>query len=549
MSAPDQSQQPQTDPRQPADQVETPPRTISGILRRLGPGLIIAASIVGSGELIATTKTGALAGFWLLWLIIIGCVIKVFVQVEFGRYAISSGVATMAALDEVPGPRIRNTNWVLWYWLIMFVVSLAQLGGIVGGVGQSMAISMPITGDFQELLDRQNAWDAAAAEELKNLPEADVKRLRSRDAGVRAAARGEVKKLLEERIGSARPSVKESPTWDDITWAAVVTAVTIVILVVGRYALVQNLSAVLVASFTAVTIFCVFALQKTDYAIGWGDVWDGCQFKLPRWEDVTRSLLGIVKGERLSPLAAALAAFGIIGVGANEVITYPYWCLEKGYARFTGPRQQTPEWADRARGWMRVMRWDAGLSMVIYTFATVAFFILGAAVLHRDGSDPEGNQMVYALSQPYVKVFGDWAHWVFLFGAFAVLYSTFFVANAGHALVATDALRVFRLRAHNERARRWWIRAFCVLFPLTALGFCVFIRHPVMLVLASGVMQAIMLPMLAGATLYFRYYRYDRRILPGRLWDLLLWISALGLLVAGAWTGWTALAEIVKRMS
>ena len=54
-----------------------PPKGLKGILRYLGPGLIIAASIVGSGELIATTKTGAEAGIDLLWLIILGCVIKV----------------------------------------------------------------------------------------------------------------------------------------------------------------------------------------------------------------------------------------------------------------------------------------------------------------------------------------------------------------------------------------------------------------------------------------------------------------------------------------
>ena len=48
---------------------ETPPTAIGGMLRRLGHGLIVAGSIVGSGELIATTKTGAEAGFWLLWLI------------------------------------------------------------------------------------------------------------------------------------------------------------------------------------------------------------------------------------------------------------------------------------------------------------------------------------------------------------------------------------------------------------------------------------------------------------------------------------------------
>src|SRR5690606_2845159 len=105
-----------------------------------GPGLIIASSIVGSGELIATTKVGAEAGIWLLWLIVIGCVIKVFVQVEFGRFAIAEGRTTMDGMNEVPGPRLR-VSWLMWYWLLMFSLGLGQLGAIVGGVGQSLAMT------------------------------------------------------------------------------------------------------------------------------------------------------------------------------------------------------------------------------------------------------------------------------------------------------------------------------------------------------------------------------------------------------------------------
>ncbi len=529
--------------------IAQPPHTTLGILSRLGPGLIIAAAIVGSGELVATPKTAAQAGFTLLWLIVIGCAIKIFVQVEFGRYAINSGKATMAALDDVPGPRIAGTNWVLWYWLVMFVVSIAQLGGIVGGVGQSLAISTPISGDFKQLLDDQIAWDDQARQILAELPESEVAPLASRKQAEREAAREAIRGKLVEEIGHDRPDQKNRPTWDDVTWSAVVTAGTVVLLVVGRYALIQNFSAVLVAAFTAVTIFCVFALQRTEYAVGWQDFARGFSFRFPEWKDLTHSTMALVRGEPKSAVFTALATFGIIGVGANEIIAYPYWCVEKGYARFTGPRDDTPGWGERARGWMRVMRWDAGLSMVIYTFATVAFYVLGAAVLHREGLDPEKNQMVHALSQPYVKVFGDWAHWMFLFGAFAVLYSTFFVSNAGHALVATDAVSVFGVGARTERQRWWWIKGFCVFFPLLALFFYVFIRHPGKLILASGVMQAIMLPMLAGATLYFRYWRCDARIRPGRLWDALLWLSALGMLVAGGHLALSQLVSALKQMS
>ncbi|MEX0866607.1 MAG: Nramp family divalent metal transporter [Pirellulales bacterium] len=120
-------------------EIREPPTSLAGILRQVGPGVIIAAAIVGSGELIATTAVGAEAGFTLLWLIIIGCVIKVFAQIEFGRYAIVNSRTTMDGLNEVPGPRWR-VNWVCWFWLVFTAVALAQLGGIIGGVGQALAI-------------------------------------------------------------------------------------------------------------------------------------------------------------------------------------------------------------------------------------------------------------------------------------------------------------------------------------------------------------------------------------------------------------------------
>lgn len=528
-----------------ADSIENPPRTIPGILRRLGPGLIIAGSIVGSGELIATTKTGAQAGFWLLWLIIIGCVIKLFAQVELGRYTISSGKATMAALNDMPG-RVFGVHWILWYWVAMFIVSLAQLGGIVGGVGQSLAMSLPITGDFNELLEHQQAWDAEARPICDRLAQEDVAELTNRDKTVREAARIRVKKRLQAEIGRARP---EHGTVDEMYWAAIVTAVTIVLLVVGRYALVQNFSTVFVACFTLVTVVAVFGLQyHPDYAISWADIQRGLSFQIPRAEEMARARLALVQQGLRFPLGTALATFGIIGVGATELIAYPYWCLEKGYARFTGPRDKTSEWAQRARGWMRVMRWDASVSMVIFTFATMAFYLLGAAVLHRDELDPQKNHMIRALSRPYEEVFGLWAWWLFLFGAFAVLYSTFFVAIAGHARVVADALRVIGLTPPTERARFWSVKTCCALFPVISLLFFVLIPAPAMLIMASGFMQAVMLPMLGGAALYLRYRRCDPRISPGPRWDALLWLSALGLLLAGGWLALTKLFPALEQL-
>ncbi|MEC8928736.1 MAG: Nramp family divalent metal transporter, partial [Verrucomicrobiota bacterium] len=124
---------PETDPK-PQDA----PTHWRGILKHLGPGLIVTACIVGSGELIATPKVGADHGFSLLWFIIIGCIIKVFVQVELGRAAMVQGKTTLELMDSVPGPRFI-VSWLIWCFVLMFIGVFFQLGGIVGGVGQVFA--------------------------------------------------------------------------------------------------------------------------------------------------------------------------------------------------------------------------------------------------------------------------------------------------------------------------------------------------------------------------------------------------------------------------
>ena len=109
-----------------------PPRDWLGTASHLGPGLIISAAIVGSGELIVTPKVGAALGFSMLWFIILACVVKVFVQVELARLAIVERVTTLEALNSIPGPRLR-VSWLLWLWLFMYLGLVFQVAGLIGG--------------------------------------------------------------------------------------------------------------------------------------------------------------------------------------------------------------------------------------------------------------------------------------------------------------------------------------------------------------------------------------------------------------------------------
>ena len=187
------------------------------------------------------------------------------------------------------------------------------------------------------------------------------------------------------------------------------------------------------------------------------------------------------------------------------------------------------------------MQWDAWGAMFVYTFCTIAFYLLGASVLGRSGLVPEGSEMIQTLSSMYAPVFGEWARSIFLLGAIAVLFSTFFVALAGQGRMAIDALVVSGIVQKNAKTRTLGLRITAVLFPILSVSCYVFFPKPVVLILISGTMQALMLPLIGFAVLYFRYRESDSRLGHSPYWDFLLWLSFLSFLAIG---GYQAYAHI-----
>src|SRR5690606_35243160 len=113
------------------------------MMKHLGPGFILSASIVGSGELISTTLLGAEAGFVTLWVVLVSCLVKVTVQLEFGKHAIYSGETTFTAFNQLPGGKIGRANWSIWTWLLLMGLKFLQVGGIIGGVAIILLMVFP----------------------------------------------------------------------------------------------------------------------------------------------------------------------------------------------------------------------------------------------------------------------------------------------------------------------------------------------------------------------------------------------------------------------
>lgn len=451
------------------DKIVEPPTNFLGMLKYLGPGFVISASIVGSGELIATTILGAKAGFIAFWIIIISCLVKVTLQLEFGKHAIHSGESTMLSFNRLPGPRFGSAGWSVWLLLGIMIVKFLQMGGIVGTVGIVLSIVAP--------LPLPDLW-----------PDGDTK-------------------------GFSMPS--ESLT----VWCLIVACIVALLVFRGYYLIIEKLSLVMIGLFTILTFACVFSLQSTEFAFSLSDIGSGLKFGLP-----TEGAI----------LIAAIGAFGLTGIGGDEIMAYNYWLLEKGYAARTGPRDDSEEWLRRARGWIRVMQWDAVLSMIAYTIVTAAFYILGAAVLHSQGLVPAKNELVDTLSRMYTDTLGPWARNAFLAGAIVVLFSTLFAALAAWTRIFADGLSQIGLLDFNDRKSRLKmiaILAWVLPFGWTAVFF--FVQLPAIMVLIGGILATIILIIVAVASFHFRYRQLPEGLKPSRTYDFFLWLSAIVIVGAG----------------
>ena len=466
----------------PADALREPPGSLWTALAQIGPGIILAGSIIGTGELLLTTSLGAEHGFQFLWLILFSCVAKVFIQVEVGRHSLSSGKPTLGALDELPGPRL-GTHWLVWWWFFMLLATLFQLGAMAGGVGQAMHLFWP-----------------QASESLAH---------------------------WVEPVSPALAAVfVDHPAYP---WAVLTTLLAIGLLLSGGYKRIETITTVLVVGVTGVTVACCLALPFTGFPIPWSDVGRGMAISLPD-----------------SGIATAFAVFGITGVGAAEIYAYPYWCLEKGYARYTGARQADEEWARRARGWMRVLYLDAWVSMAVFTVATVAFYFMGATVLHRLGLVPQKDHMMEQLTEMYVQAFGHrWTKTLFLIGGSVVLFKTLYVATASHGRLSADFLSLSKIARHPDAAARGrWVNRFCVFYPLLALALYLAFGDPRFMVKFGGFAQAVTLPVISGAVLYLRFRRTDPRLAPSRFTDVCVWLAFLSITAAAIYSVPTSVREL-----
>jgi hypothetical protein len=270
--------------------------------------------------------------------------------------------------------------------------------------------------------------------------------------------------------------------------------------------------------FTVMTITSVLALGFTSYRISWQELTSGLTFSMPA---------GIIP--------VAIGAFGITGVASDEIIAYNYWCLEKGYAAYTGSRTDDEAWRTRANGWIKVMHLDAITAMVIYTSVTAAFYLLGAAVLHDRGIIPEGNQLIETVALIYTESLGEGIRIAYLVGAFFVLYSSLFATLAAWTRIYPDIFGQLGWINFNDISRRKKVVSILAwIIPLAWAATYLFINLPVAMILFGGVVGSVMLFLVVFAGINIKYT--VRNVAPpGRFYNMAFWISVISICFVGVY--------------
>lgn len=103
--------------------VREAPSTLGGRLRIVGPGLIIAATGVGAGDMVTSLVAGTRFGTTLIWAIALGALIKFSLVEGMGRWYMATGTTIIEGWHSIS--RWASGYFVVYLFLVMFFYGAA----------------------------------------------------------------------------------------------------------------------------------------------------------------------------------------------------------------------------------------------------------------------------------------------------------------------------------------------------------------------------------------------------------------------------------------
>ena len=85
-------------------------------LKQIGPGIVVAATGIGAGDMIAATVGGAKFGYVILWAVVVGGLLKFALNEGVGRWQLNNGTSLIEAWQE------NLPKFLSWYFLVYLIL-------------------------------------------------------------------------------------------------------------------------------------------------------------------------------------------------------------------------------------------------------------------------------------------------------------------------------------------------------------------------------------------------------------------------------------------
>jgi len=327
-------------------------------------------------------------------------------------------------------------------------------------------------------------------------------------------------------------------------WSIVIMVSFVAISWTNRYSILEKVLMVAVAVLTISVVIIGIAVFPPLRELA-----EGLMFRIP---SVTPEWA--VKNYNIStiPMVEILPAMAFAGCGAVNSLWYSDWVLSKGIGlgkHFDGLEKTSITYdelknldvstVEKIRGWLHVTfhdcLWGANALTIVVTF----FYLLVAVViLHPMQQAPGGLKFVQTLSQTFTETLGPWAKWLYLLGAFGVIYSTMATIYDGYARTINKLILIclpnwggYKKISRSWRYRMWFLYGTCANFFLVYAFNAVPVNF---LQAAAWVEGTFLLPVVAFAVAYL-----TAKVLPGFYSESTRslikphWVFTAGTIVAG----------------
>ena len=163
---------------------------------------------------------------------------------------------------------------------------------------------------------------------------------------------------------------------------------------------------------------------------------------------------------------------------------------------------------------------------------------MGAAVLNPQGLVPKGNEMITTVSRMYTDTLGEWAGFLFLIGAIAVLGSTLWASIPSWSRMYVNLLAVIGAVDWHKHTAADALDPYLHRGPADHLGLAYMtLQSPVLMIQIGGVATGIFLLAAVVAVWYLRRSETDPDLYGGTAFNALLVISSIAIVLLGLYTG------------